>query len=187
MLAPRHPPQAGRCPQWTDLGLSYNPTTTAVNVTNLIVFQARVVSVGYRNLTQGFRILYKATVGSFDPSQEGSELMRRVSISPARPVGKAARPADILGLLWVVALLLWPSRLLAQEVEYYHLDAIGNVRAVTDQSGRVVERHDYLPFGEECITGACASNPGVTGGQPKHFTGKERDTETGLDYFGARY
>jgi RHS repeat-associated protein len=22
---------------------------------------------------------------------------------------------------------------------------------------------------------------------PLHFTGKERDTETGLDYFGARY
>jgi RHS repeat-associated protein len=77
--------------------------------------------------------------------------------------------------------------LLAQEVEYYHLDAIGNVRAVTDQNGRVVERHDYLPFGEECTTGACASNPGLAGGQPKRFTGKERDTETGLDYFGARY
>src|SRR5271169_2211086 len=44
-----------------------------------------------------------------------------------------------------------------------------------------------LPFGEECTAGPCASNPGVTGGQPKHFTGKERDTETGLDYFGARY
>ena len=27
----------------------------------------------------------------------------------------------------------------------------------------------------------------MTGGQPKHFTGKERDAETGLDYFGARY
>ena len=22
---------------------------------------------------------------------------------------------------------------------------------------------------------------------PRHFTGKERDTESGLDYFGARY
>ncbi len=26
------------------------------------------------------------------------------------------------------------------------------------------------------------ANPG-----PTHFTGKERDSETGLDYFGARY
>ena len=72
-------------------------------------------------------------------------------------------------------------------VEYYHLDAVGNVRAVTDAAGSVVERHDYLPFGEECTTGACASNPGVNAGQPRKFTGKERDAETGLDYFGARY
>jgi RHS repeat-associated protein len=87
----------------------------------------------------------------------------------------------------IVALLLCPPALLAQDVQYYHLDAIGNVRAVTNQSGTIVERHDYLPFGEECTTGACGSNPGIALGQPKHFTGKERDTETGLDYFGARY
>lgn len=75
----------------------------------------------------------------------------------------------------------------ADIVKYVHLDAIGNVRAITDQNGIVVERHDYLPFGEECTTGACASNPGVGAGEPRKFTGKERDTETGLDYFGARY
>jgi RHS repeat-associated protein len=72
-------------------------------------------------------------------------------------------------------------------VEYHHVDAIGNVRAVTNGAGQVVERHDYLPFGEECTTGTCASNPGLNGGQPRKFTGKERDAETGLDYFGARY
>jgi RHS repeat-associated protein len=87
----------------------------------------------------------------------------------------------------IVALFLCPVVLLAQDVQYYHLDAIGNVRAVTDQSGAIVERHDYLPFGEECTTGAGASSPGLAGGQPRHFTGKERDVETGLDYFGARY
>ena len=30
---------------------------------------------------------------------------------------------------------------MAQSVEYYHLDAIGSVRAVSDSSGQVVERH----------------------------------------------
>ncbi len=50
---------------------------------------------------------------------------------------------------------------------------------VTDQSGAIIEQHDYLPFGEEW-------NP-APGDQPKRFTGKERDAETGLDYFGARY
>jgi hypothetical protein len=68
-------------------------------------------------------------------------------------------------------------------VEYYHLDALGTVRAVTDQAGAVVERHDYLPHGEAwCGTAVCSS---PTQGQPLRFTGKERDAETGLDYFGT--
>jgi RHS repeat-associated protein len=45
----------------------------------------------------------------------------------------------------------------------------------------------HLPFGEECTTGACETNPQGGGGDDRKFTGKERDTETGLDYFGARY
>ena len=67
----------------------------------------------------------------------------------------------------------------AGTVRYYHTDALGSVRAVTDQAGNVVERHDYLPFGGEW-------NP-QGGEQPRRFAGKERDGETGLDYLGARY
>ena len=89
--------------------------------------------------------------------------------------------AAFLGALWLTG-----SSASAQVVEYYHLDGLGNVRAVTDALRNVIERHDYLPFGEECTTGPCASNTGV-GAQPRKFTGKERDAETGLDYFGARY
>lgn len=74
----------------------------------------------------------------------------------------------------------------AQLIRYHHLDAIGSVRALTGVAGTVVERHDYLPFGEECTVGVCAGNPAGSG-QPRKFTGKERDQETGLDYFGARY
>ena len=90
-------------------------------------------------------------------------------------------------LLLVIGFFL-PITARAQDiVKYVELDAVGNVRVVTDEKGRVLERHDYLPFGEECSTGPCASNPGVGAGQPRKFTGKERDAETGLDYFGARY
>jgi len=92
-------------------------------------------------------------------------------------------------LLPLLALLvLLPLGATAGEVvEYFTLDAVGNVRLITDSNGNVIERHDYYPFGEECTTGPCASNPGAGAGQPRKFTGKERDTETGLDYFGARY
>jgi RHS repeat-associated protein len=110
--------------------------------------------------------------------------MSPVLTEPTRRVRMRAMPGLLAGLLVAIA-APWGAR--AQEVQYYHLDAIGNVRAVTDATGQVIERHDYLPFGEECTTGPCASNPGIAGGQPKHFTGKERDAETGLDYFGARY
>jgi RHS repeat-associated protein len=95
------------------------------------------------------------------------------------------RRAALLASL--AAAVCLPELASAQVIEYYHTDLVGNVRAVTDDQRNVIERHDYLPFGEECTTGACASNPAVGAGQPRKFTGKERDSETGLDYFGARY
>jgi len=80
----------------------------------------------------------------------------------------------------LIALLTVVSPARAQEaVEYYHVDALGSVRAVTDQSGVVLVRHDYEPFGREPVVQA--------GDDSRRFTGKERDVETGLDYFGARY
>jgi hypothetical protein len=87
-------------------------------------------------------------------------------------------------LLLLTPSLLLPAVASGQDVEYYSLDAVGSVRVITDRTGKVIERHDYLPFGEECTTGPCTSNPGFGAGEPRNFTGKERDTETTLDYFG---
>ena len=66
-----------------------------------------------------------------------------------------------------------------QVVEYYHLDLLGSVRAVTNEQGTVIARHDFMPFGEEL-------NPPTSSKDRKLFTGQERDFETGLDYFNAR-
>jgi RHS repeat-associated protein len=63
---------------------------------------------------------------------------------------------------------------------YFSSDHLGSTRLVTDQTGAVVARHDYLPFGEETTVNT-ADNIN------QKFTGKERDSESGLDYFGARY
>jgi RHS repeat-associated protein len=104
----------------------------------------------------------------------------RMGLRAARGVASAGMGLSLL--------LAGPPSRAGEVVEYYHLDAIGNVRAVTNAAGQVVERHDYLPFGEEWCPGPPAQVCGsVTPGQPKRFTGKERDAETGLDYFGARY
>jgi RHS repeat-associated protein len=48
-------------------------------------------------------------------------------------------------------------------------------------------RSDYLPFGQEIPTSWGRANYQADANQTIKFTGKERDAETGLDYFGARY
>jgi RHS repeat-associated protein len=51
---------------------------------------------------------------------------------------------------------------------------------ITDNAGTIQEESDYYPYGGELP---------VSGSDPNHykFTGKERDAESGLDNFGARY
>ena len=60
---------------------------------------------------------------------------------------------------------------------------------LADENANLIARHDYIPFGEE-IPGGIAGRSGQFGASDnvtQKFTGKERDTETSLDYFGARY
>jgi RHS repeat-associated protein len=61
---------------------------------------------------------------------------------------------------------------------------------VTNSSAGVVSRHDYMPFGEELgLVGGRTTGIGygAADGVRQKFTQKERDNETGLDYFLARY
>jgi RHS repeat-associated protein len=68
---------------------------------------------------------------------------------------------------------------IADTTLYYHGDQIGSARVMTDANGYLVWQATYLPYGGEF-------NPEPTNNHYK-FTGKERDPESGLDYFGARY
>lgn len=67
---------------------------------------------------------------------------------------------------------------------YYHQAHLGSARLETDSTGAVVAGSDctYGPFGQLL---SCNGIPDPS----NHylFTGKERDAETGADYFGARY
>jgi RHS repeat-associated protein len=80
---------------------------------------------------------------------------------------------------------------------YLTQDWLGSTRMVTSELGQVKECIDFFPFGEEvgsalgarpsCYQGVV--NPSLTaaGRTEQRFTSKERDAETGLDYFGARF
>lgn len=74
---------------------------------------------------------------------------------------------------------------------YLTSDTLGSPRVVTNSSGAVVSRHDYLPFGQELFAGTGGRTTGMgysaADNLRQKFTGQQRDTETGLDYFNARY
>src|ERR1043165_9356877 len=73
---------------------------------------------------------------------------------------------------------------------YITSDMLGSPRVITGTTQEVKGRHDYLPFGDELITGTGSRNPDQRYGADnlrQKFTQKERDIETGLDYFLARY
>ncbi|MGI5172113.1 hypothetical protein H0R92_00730 [Treponema sp. OMZ 840] len=54
---------------------------------------------------------------------------------------------------------------------------------ITDYKGDEYERVEYTPYGEYWIEKRASENRTL----PFKFTGKERDEETGLYYYGARY
>ena len=66
---------------------------------------------------------------------------------------------------------------------YYHSDHLGSAQLITDNEGKEYERIEYTPYGEYWIEKRAPENKTL----PFKFTGKERDEETGLYYYGARY
>jgi RHS repeat-associated protein len=96
-------------------------------------------------------------------------------------------PADSpLGELYVAGMHLGTyvvNSALTDTIFYYdHSDWLGTERARTNPSGVACETIQSLPFGDgQGINSTCGDV------SPMHFTGKERDTESGLDEFGARH
>jgi len=65
-------------------------------------------------------------------------------------------------------------------VFYYFSDHLKTASVITDSAGVIKAESDYYPWGGELQFVNNDSND-------YKFTGKKRDIETGLDYFGARY
>ena len=82
---------------------------------------------------------------------------------------------------WTRYVMAGGTRIAALEAsgsqDFYHADHLGSTRAKMDASGANNETIDYVPFGE---TTAPTS-------EAYKFTGKEKDPETSLYCYGARY
>jgi len=65
---------------------------------------------------------------------------------------------------------------------FFHPDHLGSSSFITDADGEGYQHLQYMPFGETSV-----SQKVSWWSTPYQFTGKEKDDETGYNYFGARY
>jgi RHS repeat-associated protein len=83
---------------------------------------------------------------------------------------------------WTVGYIYFGGSLLAQyqssTTYFVRRDDLGSTRLLTKVDQSIYDSVDYLPYGEQI-----AGDTGTT----HKFTGKERDSESGLDNFTARY
>jgi RHS repeat-associated protein len=70
-------------------------------------------------------------------------------------------------------------------IRYQYTNHLGSAVLETDDIGNVISYEEYHPYG---TTAYRSSKPGFDLSLKRYrFSGKERDDETGLHYFGARY
>jgi RHS repeat-associated protein len=101
------------------------------------------------------------------------------------PDGEVNSESDLAGV-WIIEHMYFNGKRVARRelvpaysLRYHFSDHMGSASVVTNVTETVKDESDYYPFGGERVITNSESN------QYK-FTGKERDTETGLDYFIAR-
>ncbi len=88
----------------------------------------------------------------------------------------------VVNLLLVGVVVLFPyAGGAAERITYYHLDALGSPVAASDETGNLLWREEYLPYGERRLNEPFADD------NSRWYTGKPHDSVTGLSYFGARY
>jgi len=86
---------------------------------------------------------------------------------------------SLIILLGVLASLLAQVR--SETITYVHTDMMGSPIAETDESGNVLWREHYTPFGEKVDKEAASVNNSIG------YTGHVNDSDTGLTYMQARY
>jgi RHS repeat-associated protein len=90
--------------------------------------------------------------------------------------------AEMQGTTWTKGYVYLCGQLVAQYADstthFVHKDHLGSTRLLTKVDQSVQETLDFLPYGEQLNSTSTTCHK---------FTGKERDAESGLDYFGARY
>ncbi len=146
---------------------------------------------GYPNVYDGQNRLTAATVGasttSYDYDADGQRAKKTGSTNTLYWYGPGGvlEETDLNGVLKNEYVFFGGKRAArynpANGYSYYFSDQLGSADVVTDALGNIKEESDFYPFGGERVV----TDSGI--GNNYKFTGKERDPETGCDFFGARY
>lgn len=107
-------------------------------------------------------------------SHLGGEYAKNVYLGETRIVTKLVSANEIRA---------WEE---VKKIYFYHSDHLGSASLITDENGNKYQRLEYTPYGEVWVD-KYSQIQESTALLPYKFTGKERDEETGLYYYGARY
>lgn len=72
----------------------------------------------------------------------------------------------------------------AQLIRYQYGNHLGSASLELDSNGRIISYEEYYPYGS---TSYSATRNNTDAPKRYRYSGKERDEETGLDYYGARF
>lgn len=103
------------------------------------------------------------------------------------PDGEAINESDLTQSTWKRFVFFNGQRIARRDsatgnVYYFFSDHLGSIGVVTDSLGSTIENEsDYYPYGGERVIANSLTDEWYK------FTGKERDSESGLDNFEARY
>jgi len=145
--------------EWT-YSYDYENRLKQVNLNGIAVLQATYDGDGRRIQTvAGDTTVYHYLAGSWNPA-----FVKDLTANAATDI--------------VFAAGLRIGKVQGAATSYYHLDRLGSVRLVTQQSGALSFQTIYQPYGALSAT---------TGTEMFQFTGKQLDSASGLYYYGLRY
>ncbi|MGA7830606.1 MAG: RHS repeat-associated core domain-containing protein [Terracidiphilus sp.] len=151
-------------------------------------------ATGYLYDVDGTRVAKGTiTTWSCDPIAAGFQTTSDYILGPGGEqvtemgMGGTTNGATTSGLTWQHTNVYAAGTLIAtydnDGLHFYLNDPLGTRRAQTDYTGVLEQTCASLPFGD----GLNCSGGNLNAPTEHHFTGKERDTESGNDYFKYRY
>jgi RHS repeat-associated protein len=137
--------------------------------------------VGFDALTLAEPLPANLAAWAFDPDAQRWLTRLPESVGAVASIPACLAPGSAVFLAPQAPLNL-TSPDVSLRVRYYHPDHLGSAGVMTDQTGALVEETAYYPFG---VVRQAHQPRGVR--EAYQFTQKERDAESGLQYFEARY